>query len=226
MQGYFTGWRLTGSAKFVPSGPYDSDTRPAILGRFRVLELLDMSLPSDTEVDPDVGFFSCDWYDGPMDRGVSAMFRAPDGRTGHLVAYRGNHGSFRQQVQKQPLTTEDNDQDMCQNRLEIWVPVNKVYISRNFVYTTSFFNPFARATDEEDAYGKNEARRLNPELHQTYVLMPGSFKFIRHEHNTHVLGTKRHTTVLQMLANGAEVAGVLGGVQATSPRIQSTGPTT
>jgi hypothetical protein len=95
---------------------------------------------------------------------------------------------------------------MCENRLEIWVPVNRVHIGRYNKYTTSFFNPFARATDGEGA--TNSERRLNPELHYTYVLMPGKFRFIKYEHED-FFGHKKHTTTLQLMEDGDEVAETL-----------------
>lgn len=107
---------------------------------------------------------------------------------------------------KHPLTEEDNDDEMCRNKLEIWVPVDKVHVSRNFMYTTSFFNPFAFATD--GWYAKNTARRVNPELHQTIILMPGIFKFIRYE-NENLLGRRRHITTLQLLRDAPGVAEAL-----------------
>ena len=94
------------------------------------------------------------------------------------------------------MGVNDNDDEMCPNRIEIWVPVDRVHLARLSIYDTSFFNPFARATDGHDA--TNTERRLNLELHHTYVLFPGRFKFIKTEYDE-LFGFRRHSTVVQLL---------------------------
>lgn len=168
------------------------------------------------------GFFgpsNSQYYSGYFDRGVSPLVQRL-GELGNYVfwakgpakgpgAYSDSPITRINGASKQPLDETDNvagKDQMCRNRLEIWVPVNRVSVARFFKYSTSLFNPYARATDGEGA--ANADRKLNPELHHTYVLMPGKFKFIKYEH-ADFLGARRHNTVVQLLEDDEEVAAAL-----------------
>jgi len=204
-----------------------SDTRRGVEAAFRNAEVKDRFGRRVYDAVIDEGYFGpFDSEIGYFDRGVSTTV-THNGVRGNWVSWAVGPGAASDSpivriggAAKAPLDEDDNvgtpaggdrqavqsGDTMCRNRMEIWVPVNRVSVARFMKYSTSLFNPFARATDGAGA--ANAARKLNPELHHTYVLMPGTFKFIKTEH-TEFLGAKRHNTVVQLLADDPEVAEAL-----------------